>query len=377
MRKHFLFCLFGFYFVLGLADLPKLNLSDNEESKLIMDIRSVKPSDSNMICKNKSGLPLPMSTPYPDNANGFDENDINRDTGIQYDLNGYDKNGFNAAGWNAERINKETETVYDVYDANGYDVDLRRAWYPEGWVPNFNTTPAKSISTGRNFGNSFYDENGNLYVNDTYNKRIAIYNTSGTLIKTINLNSIFSGYTGYIYSVSYDAKTGLIYCSLANGKGFRAVDKNGNVVNTGWTGNGNVSYGMQFIGNSIYVMNSYASSYTSGATPTTAQLLRTVTVHDRSNPSNITETISVPSQMPSGYRFTGFTIDNNGNRYFLGCRNSDGANSTIYVTDKNGQYIKSISLPSIPDASGLNIDSSGNLVVGAHDYYVYFLNPIL
>ena len=387
MRKHFLFCLLGFYFVLGLADLPKLNLSDNEESKLIMDMRSVKSSDSNMICKNRSGLSLFTSSPYPNDANGFDKHSVHWDTETRY---GYDKNGFNAAEWNAEGINKETGTLYDVngydihgYDANGYDVDLRRAWYPEGWVPNFNAMPGKTLVTTRTSGNTFYDENGNLYVNDIYNKQINIYNTAGDLIRTISLNKlyqIFPGYTGWVYGIAYDPKIKIIYCSLSNGNNLRAIDKDGNIVHIEWTWTGSVSFGMQFIEDSIYVINTYINNFRGERIPSNRKLFSKVTVHKRSNPAIITATISAPSQMPYDYVLTGFTIDNNGYQYFLGYKNGNPSrgSSALYITDKNGNFLKSISL-SIPYASGLNIDPSGRLIIGTNsnsDYKLYFLDPI-
>ena len=196
------------------------------------------------------------------------------------------------------------------------------------------------------------------------------------LIKTIDLNNTFIGYTGLIFGISYDPATDLIYCSLANGKGFRTIDKNGNVV-AGWQGNGSVSSGMQFIGDSIYVVDTYTKDYQSGTNATQSQLLHTVTVYDRNNPSVVKSVFSTPDAFPLTYRFTGFTIDNNGYRYFLGYDRVTGNNSTLYITDSSGTFIKSISLSSIRGANGLNIDASGRLVISnSITGQTYFLNPI-
>ena len=84
----------------------------------------------------KKAFVAPTTDPIPVyDANGFDSNGVNKDTGTAYDPNGYDVNGYNQEGYDQngfypDGTNKDTGTAYDNngytktgFDANGINRD--------------------------------------------------------------------------------------------------------------------------------------------------------------------------------------------------------------------------------------------------------------
>jgi hypothetical protein len=124
-------------------------------------------------------------------SNGFGIDGLHKDTGTQFDSNGYDRDGYDEDGWDINDNHKDTKTKFDGngYDRGGLDINGFNAG------GNYKNKDGQKYADDSDYGNQGYDVNGwdnkgfkadgtykntgNQYANDTDYGNVVGYDKNG------------------------------------------------------------------------------------------------------------------------------------------------------------------------------------------------------
>ncbi|MFC1522957.1 6-bladed beta-propeller, partial [Elusimicrobiota bacterium] len=208
------------------------------------------------------------------------------------------------------------------------------------------------------------DKDSNLYVADTQNHRVQVFDKDGTHVKTIGTGEETLGNEGFElpYSVAID-KAGNLYVTDAQNHRVQVFDKNGTYVKT-------IGRGEETLGNKGFIHPYGVATGKAGKLYAADVQNHRVQVFDKDG--TYIRTIGTGEMTSGNEGFSepqGIAINKHGQLYV-----ADYSNHRVQVFDKNGTYIRTIGTgektsgnEGFDHPSGIAIDKDSNLYVADTD----------
>ena len=194
-----------------------------------------------------------------------------------------------------------------------------------------------------------YDTSGNIYCSNSYTNTITVYNSSGSLINTISVDSQGTNPHGLVFDNS-----GYLYCALSNANLILKIDTNDISVNT-FINLTNLGYSYP---TDVAIFNNYL--YVVGFTNTTSYILK----FNLATPSTIDASYSTNDSSYDLSTPLGVVCDASGNVYTsnIGLYTNLSIN-TIGKFDASLNPLTYYSSPLLNTPHGLAFNQAGNLMI--------------